>query len=119
MFTLSCKQTFEPEVTTTNINLLVVEGLINVGNDSTIIKLSRTVILDNKNTARPEVGATVTVESESNEKFPLVESAPGKYAAPPLNLSISKRYRVNIRSKGGINYLSDFVSAKTTPPIDS
>jgi hypothetical protein len=119
MLTLSCKQSFEPEVTKSSINLLVVEGLINIGNDSTIIKLSRTVILDNKNTVKPEIGATVIVESESSEKFPLVEMTPGKYASPSLNLNVNKKYRVNIKSKGGISYLSEFVSGKTTPPIDS
>lgn len=118
IFTFSCKQTFKPEVTSTNINLLVVEGVINIGADSTIIKLSRTVLVDNKTTAKPETGATVVVESETNEKYPLLEKTPGRYIAPALNLNSTKKYRISI-SKSGNNYVSDFVRGKITPAIDS
>ncbi|MFD0940181.1 DUF4249 domain-containing protein [Pedobacter boryungensis] len=116
---MSCKQSFKPEVTTINSNLLVVEGMINAGADSTIIKLSRTVIIANKNTAKPEIGATVVVESDANEKYPLIEELPGKYAKLALNLNSNKKYRLSIKTKGGVSYLSDFVEAKITPPIDS
>ena len=59
----ACKEPFTPSVTTTNNNLLVVEGFINSGSDSTIIKLSRTAVIGDTNTiTKPEMGAVVTVE---------------------------------------------------------
>jgi hypothetical protein len=56
----SCQKPIDIKATTTNINVLVVEGLINAGTDLTTIKLSRTVTIGNKTTANPEGGATIT-----------------------------------------------------------
>ncbi|SFH19787.1 DUF4249 domain-containing protein [Pedobacter insulae] len=114
----SCKERFKPDVLQTNSNLLVVEGFINTGNDSTIITLSRTVFLDDKQAIKPEAGATVMVESETNETYALIEKGNGVYGAPSLNLSASKKYRLKIKTSTNTNYLSDFVSAKESPPID-
>lgn len=116
---LSCKENFEPKVISVNSNILVVEGMINTGNDSTIINLSRTVVLANKNGVITEKGATVTVESETNQSFLLPEKVPGKYAAPSLGLNSSNRYRLRIKTAKGQVYLSDFTESKITPPIDS
>ncbi|RZL63420.1 MAG: DUF4249 domain-containing protein, partial [Pedobacter sp.] len=116
----ACKESFSPDVTTLNSNILVVEGFINTGGDSTKFKLSRTVVVADKNIGNPENGATVTVESDANDSFPLMElaSKKGTYATSPLNLSSSKKYRLRIRTVQGNVYLSDFVEVKTTPEIE-
>ncbi|RYG21044.1 MAG: DUF4249 domain-containing protein [Chitinophagaceae bacterium] len=114
-----CKEKFAPEVSAENKNLLVVEGVINTGNDSTIIKLSRSTIVEADYTVNPEIGALVSVESNSNETFPLKEIVKGVYGAAPLNLSSTKKYRLNIKTSSGATYQSDFVDAKVSPPIDS
>ena len=116
---VACKERFTPETTLNNKNLLVVEGFINVGADSTLIRLSRTVTLDNKKVANQEVGATVTVETSTNETKVLVEVEKGLYATPFLNFGANKKYRIKIRTKNGINYQSDFVDAKVSPQIDA
>ncbi len=116
---LGCKEPYNPVVTTTNSNLLVVEGLINAGADSTIINLSRTVIIANKTTANPEPGAVVTVESDANETFSLKEEKKGIYSAPPLGLNASKKYRLRIKTSNGSTYLSDYVEVKLSPVIEN
>jgi hypothetical protein len=116
---IGCKEKYNPEVSAGNRNLLVVEGVINTGADSTIIKLSRTTTVDAGQTINPEIGAVVSVESEGNEIFPLKEIAKGLYAAPSLNLNSTKRYRLNIKTTQGSTYRSDFVDVKVSPPIDS
>lgn len=118
LFLLSCKEPFQPTVTTLNSNILIVEGMINTGQDSTIINLSRTVIIAEKNTSKPEVGAIVTVESNANEKYNLLEELPGKYSSVALNLDNSKKYRLSIKTNKGVIYVSDFVETKVSPPID-
>lgn len=115
----SCKEKFNPEVSQKDNNLLVVEGFINTGNDSTIFKLNRTVLLDNKQVLNPEVGATLTVESETNVSYPLIEKEKGMYVAPPLNLTKNTKYRLKIKTAKNANYLSDFVAVKESPPIDN
>ncbi|WP_113651904.1 DUF4249 domain-containing protein [Pedobacter namyangjuensis] len=116
----ACKDSFEPNVTSFNSNLLVVEGLINAGSDSTKFKLSRTVVVAEKNVGNPETGATVAIESESNELLPLVElsSQKGTYASPGLNLNATKKYRLNIKTLNGSIYVSDYVEVKISPEIE-
>ena len=115
----SCRKPYNPEVTTVNSNVLVVEGMINVGTDSTILKLSRTQPIGDKIKNKPEVGAIVTVESDANEKFILSEKTQGRYVSPGLNLPKTKKYRLSIKTARGVTYLSDFVEVKVTLPIDS
>jgi hypothetical protein len=114
-----CKKPYNPTIIATNSNYLVVEGVINTGQDSTIIKLSRTVNILDKITANPEPGAQVTVESDHNNSYPLNEIAYGEYASPSLNLTASYKYRLHITTSVGKEYLSDFESVSTNPPIDS
>ncbi len=114
----SCQKPIDIKTTTTNANILVVEGLINIA-DSTTIKLSRTVVVGNKNTANPEGGATISIETAQATVAILQEKAKGTYVTPVLNLDKTKQYRLRIKTAIGKNYLSDLVDAKVTPPIDS
>lgn len=113
-----CETRYEPNVITKNYDILVVDGLINSGADSTIINLSRSTRISEKQTSKPEVGAAVSVESESNETFPLVEKNKGSYVSSGLNLNPTQKYRLRIKTTGGSTYLSDFVEVKTAPAID-
>jgi hypothetical protein len=91
-----CKNPYNPAVTASNVNYLVVEGLINSGQDSTIIKLSRTVNISDTTKVNPELGAQVTVESDQNTIYPIQEIGKGRYASygtvPPTYLPISSPY---------------------------
>lgn len=118
LYIISCKESYAPEVTTVNANYLVVEGFINTGTDSTIIKLSRTVLVNNKTVAKPELTATVTVESDGNISYPLKDLGNGTYAAIGLNLDKTKKHRIRIKTLKGTTYVSDFVESKTSPEID-
>ncbi len=114
----SCQKPIDIQATTTNANILVVEGLINIA-DSTKIKLSRTVILGNKTVTNPEGGATVSIETAQATVVTLKEIIKGTYASPVLNLDKTKQYRLRIKLANGKIYLSDLVDVKVTPPIDS
>ena len=116
---VSCRKPYEPPVGTINSNLLVVEGFINTGSDSTIIKLSRTVPIAEKGTTKPELRAQLVVESESNATYVLRELKGGTYGAAPLGLDPNQKYRLRITTTDGSSYLSDFVESKVSPLIDS
>ncbi|MBG6234989.1 hypothetical protein IWX76_001557 [Pedobacter sp. CAN_A7] len=98
---------------------MVVEGFINTGKDSTIIKLSRTVPISEKGTIKPELKAQLVIESENNATYPLNELKGGVYGAAPLNLDPNQKYRLRITTTAGSSYLSDFVESKRSPLIDS
>ncbi|GAC1304043.1 MAG: hypothetical protein NVSMB24_10910 [Mucilaginibacter sp.] len=116
----SCKKPYNPPVVASNASYLVVEGVINAGSDSTIIKVSRTVNLLSKTTAAPLKGAILTVESDqSGVIFPLKETTGGKYVAVALNLDNARKYRLRIKTADGKQYVSDFVAVVNAPAIDS
>lgn len=116
----ACKEKYSPELPDVNPNYFVVEGLINVGADSTIFTLSRTYKLDKKAVVVAEKGAIVQVESDAGDTYVLPELIKsGSYGRPPLNLDITRKYRLRVRTKDNREYLSDFVESKPSPPIDA
>jgi hypothetical protein len=113
----SCRKPYAPTIITSNQQYLVIEGVINSGSDTTIIKLSRTVRLSST-TKSPEQGAKVMIESDKNDQFNLVETTAGKYLITNLNLPADRKYRLHIFTSKNKEYISDYVENKITPPID-
>ena len=114
-----CKKPYNPPAITNNANYLVVEGVINTGADSTVIKLSRTVQLAAKTTVNAELHAKVIVVSSTNVVYPLTETGRGYYGSAGLNLSAANTYSLKIIAANGKVYQSDFLQVKNSPPIDS
>lgn len=116
---LSCQKPYRPPAIRAVTGYLVIEGIINAGNDSTKFMLSRTVNLDSL-AAEPVTGATVTVEGSNSTSYPLnAGNIAGQYTAGPLGLDNSQTYRLHVKTPDGKEYISDFVGIKITPPIDS
>jgi len=115
----ACKEKYLPEVKDVNPNYIVIDGFINTGGDSTIIKLSRTFKLESKAVTTPERGAIVVVEVEGAASYTLPElsSKPGVYAIPSISQDQTKKYRLRVRAKDNKEYLSDFVESKVSPPV--
>jgi len=117
---LSCKKPYNPQIISSPNSYLVVEGVVNLSNDSTVIKVSRTFNLNSKVTSQPELGATVTVEGEQQYVTNLADIyGNGHYWTYDINLPLTQRYRLRIVTSTGDQYLSDYLVYKPTPPIDS
>ncbi|MBS1599914.1 MAG: DUF4249 domain-containing protein [Bacteroidetes bacterium] len=116
---INCRQAYEPPVIKSNNNFLVVDGIILNGQDSSIIKLSRTRNLSDTAKSIPELQAQVTVVGESGENFPFIDQGNGRYAVDQLNLNNSEKYQLKIITSSGTEYLSDKLSVNQTPAIDS
>lgn len=120
MLIANCTKPFAPKAITTVNNYLVVEGVINTGSiDSTVIKLSRTVPLTSGVGTTAETGATITIQDDNNQSYGLTEQAAGIYLSQALNLDNTRKYRLNINTSDGKNYVTDYISPIQTPPIDS
>lgn len=115
---MACKDRYYPGIDAPGTGYLVVEGTLNAGNAATSLALSRTTPVNGIREASPELNASVTVEGSDNSVKQLTMSTPGNYENT-LGLSSNNRYRVRIRTADGKEYLSDFVSVKMTPEIDS
>ncbi|HTK20654.1 MAG TPA: DUF4249 domain-containing protein [Mucilaginibacter sp.] len=115
---VACKKPYNPTVIDSPKSYLIVEGVINT-NDTTTIKISRTVKLSSKTTDNP-VEANINVESDNGESYSLNESAPGVYKMDGVFLDASHKYRLHITTSDNDNeYLSDYIPVKDSPPIDS
>lgn len=110
-----CKEAYEPEVSFSATNLLVVEGFLN-GSGTTSIKLSRTQGNDSKGNLA-ERNAAVSIWGNGNREYPLVESYPGVYMTS-ASFSVSGKYLLRIRTSDGKEYASGEVTLLNTPDID-
>jgi len=119
IFTAGCKQEYIPPVDESQQSLLVVEGNLNPGPDSTIIRLTRTQPLNNASGIRIESNAQLSVEGKDNSIRFLTGRGNGYYVSPNLNLIINNEYRLRIKTANGKEYLSDYVKVKVAPAIDS
>ncbi|MCH5718878.1 DUF4249 domain-containing protein [Niabella hibiscisoli] len=116
---IGCKDRYFPQYEATDRGYLVVEGVLNAGNEATNINISRTYPIESAGRKPLEQGALVTVEGNDNSIQTLAMTSPGVYSHIGLGLSQNIEYRLRIRTGEGKEYLSDFVKVKITPPIDS
>jgi hypothetical protein len=117
----NCKKPYLPPIIAVGDSHLVVEGAINTGQDSTIIRLTHTIALATPNGTMPppELGASVVVQSDANANYPLIETGNGYYMAVGLNLSATAKYRLQITTADKKVYQSDYIVVKNSQPIDS
>jgi hypothetical protein len=115
----ACKKPYSPNIVNSPNSYLVVEGVINNSNDSTIIKLSKTVNISGNVKSAVVGNATVSVEGEGGGVYPLTPQGDGTYVVPALNLDASKKYRLHIATNDNKEYASDYVEVRKTQPIDS
>ncbi|WP_295123599.1 DUF4249 domain-containing protein [uncultured Chitinophaga sp.] len=119
MLGFSCKDPYNPPVTTADLRYLVVEGDILNGASPTVIKLSRTAKMVDTAFIRPEVTAQVRVEGDNNTSWVLSHTGQGNYSAGILTLNENVKYRLYVRTDDGKEYASSFVAVHKNPPIDS
>jgi hypothetical protein len=119
LLSIGCKNEYAIPVRTTDKSLLVVEGSLRVGNDSTVIMLSKTINVNEKLNFKPELKARLTVEDKNGGSFVLKENGNGVYSHLKLGLVPGNEYRLRIKTADNKEYLSEYVLAKVTPAIDS
>ncbi|QEM13765.1 DUF4249 domain-containing protein [Mucilaginibacter rubeus] len=119
LFVWGCKKPYNPGIVGSPNHYLVIEGVINTGNDSTIIRLSKTVNISGNVNSMIIDNAVVSVEAEDGASYNLQSAGNGNYISTGLNLNTSKRYRLHINIDNSTEYASDYVVAKVNPPIDS
>ena len=114
----ACTDPYLPEVVKSPPSYLVVDGYLNAQGITTI-KLARTYAINSTGPAPVETKATAYLEDEAGTRSLLREAPAGTYSSPTaLTLNPARRYRLHLNTLGGIDYASDFVPVKITPPID-
>jgi len=121
IFFCSCKDRYTPSVTRSNLNYLVVDGILNNSTDSTFIRLSRTRRLDSSLINSGEKNAEMSIEDNAGNTLYYFKQLNdnGTYAVPGLNLTAGNMYRLRIKTANGKEYLSDEIPVQQSPRIDS
>jgi Domain of unknown function (DUF4249) len=101
------------------LSILVVDGFMNGSDGVATVRLSHTIKLTEEGEPPDEKGATVSIRTAAGDSFILTEQGSGTYMAEGLAIDTNKQYQLYIKTKGGEEYISDYVSIKDTPPIDS
>jgi len=115
----ACIDPFSPPEVNSVEKYLVVDGFLNMSKDTTKIELRRTQNAQEKTAPTPELGAKLSLEGEKGEMYPFTDRGKGLYILLPGVLNRAVKYRLNITTKNGQQYVSDFVAVSKTPPIDS
>ena len=114
-----CKDPYVADLRPAERSMLVVEGHLSKG-ALTTIRLSRAVDLsERKDSVKPELGASLTVEGKDNTSITLLDRGKGRYEANLSALQTGGEYRLRIRTANGAEYLSDYVVLQHNPVIDS
>ena len=115
----SCVEPYNPPAISETVDLLVVDGFINISNNSATVSLSKATPIANDDGHVPEVNATVRIEDDNGDIYSLYQEADGTYTLANMDLSLSKKYRLIIVRGNGKEYFTDYIELKQTPPIDS
>jgi hypothetical protein len=114
----SCREAYTPPFIDIQKSFLVVEANLNPGPGITNVSLSRTTSLKSSGAPVFVNNAQVIVEGKDNSNYPLAGIGGGQYRSS-LSLVIGNEYRLRITTSEGKTYLSSYVMAKQSPPIDS
>ena len=116
-----CKQSYNPPAQKTNINLLVVDGILNsAAGGVSNFHLSRTQkIGDSAGAYTPELQAQLTILGSSGDTYSFLEQGNGLYTTAALSLNPAEKYQLQIMTHDGSKYLYDPVPVLSSPQIDS
>lgn len=116
----SCLEPYNPPETTGTVDILVVDGFINVSDSIATVRLTKaTPLSDNSSNENTVSGALVQIEDENGSIVLLTESTNGYYASTKMPFTPLKKYRVTILTNSDKRYFSDFVELTNSPHIDS
>src|SRR5664279_1497460 len=116
---ISCKEVYTPPAIKNNPFLLVVDGIVISGNDSTIITLSRTRSISDTVPSEKELNAKVSVVSAFGVEYPFTEQGNGRYYVDQLALDGTQQYQLKILTAEGNEFRSELNNVQVSPPIDS
>lgn len=111
-----CVEPYDPPAIKNAPSYLVVDGFVDATNASAVVKLSKTMGLE-ENLQLPVSNATVQLEEEDGFVMNLIEHPPGTYSISEVFVDFDKKYRIKISHENN-EYASAFVEIKQTPPID-
>ncbi|HEX8060228.1 MAG TPA: DUF4249 domain-containing protein [Cyclobacteriaceae bacterium] len=120
LFAGACVEQYNPPRESSEfLGYLVVDGYLDGNTGNATVKLARSVTLNSYSALPYETDANVIVEIENGGSFSLKEGSNGLYTANNVNFDSKSNYRLNVKTKHGSSYTSDYISLKKSPSFDS
>jgi hypothetical protein len=119
LFFAGCIEPYPSPISDAQVGFLVVDGYLDGMDGGANVVLERAAPLASTEPSPSELGAIVSVEDSEGNFYTLDEAEPGVYRQPNLPVLSSRGYRLHIKTTDEKEYVSDFISAKSVPPIDS
>ncbi|WP_114749153.1 DUF4249 domain-containing protein [Pleomorphovibrio marinus] len=112
---MACREPYEPELSSFDHNILVVEGYIDIGESPTQFRISRTNPIYGEVASDPQTQAQVSIEGEREGIWTLHNQGEGIYTLEgPLPQNQPYRLTINFENS---SYASAFVEPILTPEI--
>lgn len=111
-----CREPFEPEIENVQGGVLVVEGYLDSNGLESVLSISRTAPISGVESFIPELGALVSLISDSGQLFKLTELKDGEYLFQQ-DIPENQSYRLEILLRNGEKYYSDPITPIITPEI--
>jgi len=116
LFTFSCTYPYDPEISTETERVLVVDGEILVGGESTLRLTYMTSLSDlSGNALHPQARGWIE-DSEGNRYEPVYQGLTSTISIPTQEAVAGRKYRAIIEADGE-RYVSDWVKAHKAPTI--
>ncbi|RAV99872.1 DUF4249 domain-containing protein [Pseudochryseolinea flava] len=115
----SCVDPYATPESNQNIDILVVDGFLDIDNGTVNVTLSKAINLSSPDAPPAVVAATVHLEDSDNNILPLgTTTTVGLFRIDGLTIDQGKQYRIRIKTADK-EYLSDFITPTPSPEIDS
>lgn len=115
----SCIDPYNPPEIESSESYLIVDGLVDLSAENARVQLIHSQALDEQGAPLRESNAAVSITVNGDQVFVLSETAPGEYSAWDMTVNPGDQCELRIRTAGGDEYVSEMVTSRETPPIDS
>jgi hypothetical protein len=115
----SCIEPYQPKISESYPDLLVIDGTIDATNNKAIVILTHSMALDSKQEPDKETAAQVILEKQGGDPTTLTETETGHYETTDMSINYDTPYRLTVKTHSGKVYQSSYVHVVQTPPIDS
>jgi hypothetical protein len=114
----ACIDPYTADLLSIDYGILVIDGYF-VPNDTTRIRLTRTVTMDNPGSWSAEPAALVRIEGDNGFTTTLTTKDAQWYKLPPIAVDYKAQYRLTVRTSDGREYASKLVPLAPRTAVDS
>jgi hypothetical protein len=114
-----CVEPYTPPASKAIPDILVVDGFLNSTDGSVNVSLSKALALTDPSAPPPVENATIYLEDSDDNRLELNYQTNGKYSLEGVAVDNSLQYRLHIITQSNKEYVSEFITLKPTPEIDS